>query len=497
MALFPCFTSLVHKCIRSGPQLKSIRYAQLGAAFCSCLLIIPDSSEAQVAISVGVEEVYDSNVFLEDDNGQGLTLPAEPTPEQQALIDELPQELIDGKADDDIITNPFISISTGRQFGHYAKGGANIKFGALLFNEFTEQNRLSLDSLIKVESDREFIPDPFFVEVSSAVISGPSSVAVAEGSAARQSQTHDGNFSLGARDIDLAADTGVDIIYRFTRHDFLGDFRVDENSNAAVDGIPSETDILEDTGSDYYRNGVDLSLNHQYSGELELRAFAGAEYLDIISIDRGELSTSTISESELDRIDSNDGVGFTYRASQAVTINGQAGVDLSFYQDDREPRLIRVINPDGSTSEFITERDSEEVSFSFDLGGSYVPTEGTSINARALQSSNTDIDGERIITRSYYINASHTFTDRISASAGTTYIQFDHGDSLSDSSDRIGGTASLRLILTEALALTFGYNYVKQDGSQGTTPDVFANDDYDSHRAFISISGGLVAIPAS
>src|SRR5438477_316479 len=83
---------------------------------------------------------------------------------------------------------------------------------------------LAAESLVTLDASDKLIPAPFYMALQSSLQSESNDVTVASGTAARQSESHDGTFRTGIRSYPIAKDTTFDLGYVLLRHDFLGAF---------------------------------------------------------------------------------------------------------------------------------------------------------------------------------------------------------------------------------------------------------------------------------
>lgn len=443
------------------------------------LSLHPSAAAAQVALSAGVQEVYDDNVFLEDDQE---VVPPPPQPGQQPIV--IP-ETSDGDPNDDFITHAFLGVSGALPIHPDIRSGIEARGGAMFFADQDDESRFTLDSVIKLESLPSLLPEPFFAEITSDLNSGSNDISVAEGTAARQSQTHTLSLGAGVRDIEVFSRTDWAAGYRFARHDFLGEWTFSERD--------SENRTIDQDGSDYFSNGISTGLTHHMTQQLDLSLTADATYLSYTQVDSNDVFEDKSSE-ELDRIEYNFGGGFAYLVSDKFDVSARAGVDLAHYTDDPQPQTIQIVDENGNVQTVTSDPDDSQASFAFDASANYRFDDVTGINASANQSASSDIDGDRIVTRTFALNASRKLGENLQFMVGGRYTQFSGGDSLSGASDRYDVTTSAKYALTKSIALAAGWNYVNQAADEDELATFILSEDYESHRFFISITAGLLGL---
>lgn len=444
--------------------------------------MLPSASvSAQVSISLGVQELYDNNIFLEDDK---TVLPsAIEDAIANGQIDAGSIEQFDGDENDDFITNPSITLSSALPLTPHLDTSAEGKLGAYFFADESDENRITLDATLKTASKETLLSRPWYFEVADQLSSDSDDITVAEGSVARQSETNEASAVVGIKEWEFMPKTDLGVDYTFVRHDFLGEFLFDSRDD----------DEREAEGSDYFSHGANAKVAHHFTDRVDGHIRGGTEYLDFTSVDTNDVEAK--SEDELDRLDSKVATGVMYRVSEALEVRGEAGASFSHFSEEGDPEIITVVNPDGSISEFLEDSDQDENSFDFDLQLSYTPEPGMAFTAGANQSSGINIDGDRLTVRRFLLNGSRRIGDRLEFVLGGLVTQYDEGGSLSNSSDRYEGTALVRYALTEAIALSIGYNYANQDATEDSFGgNVFDRDDYEVHRVFLSLDAGLVGV---
>ena len=444
------------------------------------------TAQAQVAISLGAEEIYDDNIYLENDTGLPPAALADETPGDD-LQPATPSVRSDGDPNDDMISLVSLGLSGSTPSWRYVNLGSEIKGSGFFFADQSDENRFALDSDLKLDARETLIPAPFFVTLLSDMKSESQDVTVAEGSAARQSQTHEGVLSLGVNKVAIAEQTDWSLGYQLVRHDFLGEWLF-----GGSDSEDDESDLFEEEGADYFVHKVDTGLGYHQTENLEFTFGIGVANYNFTDVETNDLEEKDTDE--LDRNDLNTELGVFYVMTKEWQAGLKVGADLSRFQNEPEEEEVTVILPDGTESTVLKSRDRDTNSLSFSGLIDYMP-EGTDsqLGLEVSQSAATDIDGDRLTTRSVTLNGTKTFAERWTILAAGRFFQYDSGENLSDATDRYEATASLRYNITEAIALSVGWNYAKQNASDNEEQDFyFRSYDYEVNRAFITLDVGLV-----
>ena len=445
----------------------------LSLTFALSLLTSADSF-AQVAISATVEEIYDDNIFLEDDEG---------LPELTGLPPELAALITkdnDGDPDSDFITHGVLSISGAIPLSRHFKTAAEARVGAFIFAEESEESRATVDSILDIEPGPSILPEPFAASFRSALQAGVSDVGIASGTAARQIQTHDASANVGVQSWPIFKDTYYSLYYTFLRHDFLGEWTFEDRDERR-----------EEDGSDFISNTVGTSIDHDLTPRLSLSLRGAAQDLNFTNVEDND-GIGEKDSSDLNRKEYNASFGMEYALNEKVTFKGSVGVDFTDFEEQPSPLIDTVVNPDGSTSEVVRMVDDSETSLIFSAGVDYTPSQFTRLDFGVSQSRATDINGNRVIVRSASFNSSYSITDSLRATLGGLFSQFKEGDDLGDSEDRYEATVALRYALSRTISISLGWNYANQETGEVFESITARSSDYESHRAFISLSAGLV-----
>lgn len=462
----------------------------LTGMFAGGLEFAAGNAEAQVVLSVGAQEVYDDNVYLEDDKG----VPP-PFVVDQSLSDPtmhlIPPIQADGHKNDDLITNLFVSASGALPLGSALKGSAEGKVGALLFGDNTDESRMTLDGTLNITTEKTLIPAPFSLFTNHAIHSQAADITVAQGTAARQSQTYDGTLGVSASPIQLLEKTDLGVAYTFGYHAFLGDFTFNDN---ATEDLGPFSARFKSKGSDYLTNSLDSNLDQKLTDNWVAGLYGGVTDYVFTRVETNDIGLQDRKADDLDRTEGRVGVRSTYRVAKDLTLTGTSGVSLSHFKNAPQERTITVISDDGTETTSTFNPDQDETSFTFGGDVSYSLDPESVLKLAVDQGQRVDVDGNRLITRSVSLDAVKGFGDRWHVHAGGRFLQYNIGSTISNPTDRYEAGASVQYNLTQAIALEAGYNYTRQstDKSNLTQRFFFDTEDYTSNRVFVGVTTGLV-----
>lgn len=448
----------------------------------SLCLTMPALVQAQVAVTISGQEIYDDNIYLE--SGQ-----ARPplTEEQLTQYNLSPSALesIDGETNADFIHMVSLAVSGKVPLINEVNTSASARVGTFFFSSRSDESRLSLDTNIVASPTEALLPSPFGLTLSSQLSSASQNIAVASGSVARNSLTHDANLGLTLGTFELAPATGIGFNYNLNRHDFLGELNFQDRQGE---------DLVKETGSDYFVNTFGGNLTRQFTERLSaglnsniaVYSFTGKDSIDGAS-----------TGSELDRLDWSVGSSATYQATERLTFSGNVGITTTSYIDDPAPITIASADlNEGSITPapiLVSSKTEDGSSLVFGGGLTYALSSGTALMARVDQSVGTDIDGTRIISRTFAADVSQSLGERYDLGLGGRFMQFDNGNSIASSpAERFELSASMRGAITQAVGLSLGLNYADQTGRESADTLLGRNGDYDVLRAFVSIDVGLV-----
>ena len=438
------------------------------------LVSLSTHAAAQVAVSVGVEEIYDTNIYLEN-SGKPRPIPTEVS----AQGDSANLDPYDGDLNDDFITNVYITASGLVEATKYLKIPSEIRFGNLFFASQSDETRLILDSNLSAESTEELLPKPWHFKLGSVFSSQSANIAVSEGATARSSESHTLSFDAGAKAWEFAPNWDWTTVYQFRRVDYLESFLWDSDKG------------YEEDGSDYMSNGAQIELGHKFSeklrgawtNELMYQTFTDSEANQAIGL----------SSDDLDRFNYVSKIGLFYQVSDKFSVDGDIGVDGSYYPDREASDQVVIVNPDGTRTVVTPDSDDSELGLTFALNGTYLLSDKSSLTGGLEQRSGTNIDGRRVMDRAISLAIVQSYSERTSSTFGGRYSQFTYGDSFSSAGERYELTFSVNYAVTKALALSAGYNFVDQSVDDSNVGSMLSDDeDYKASRIFLGISTGLV-----
>jgi hypothetical protein len=395
----------------------------------------------------------------------------------------------DGRPDDDKITNLFIAASTKvPQLEHYATTSLEGKVGFMIFAEESDESRLTLDGVVDLDASDHLVPDPFYANLRNALDSRSNSIAVAEGTSARSTETYTLTGSLGAKD-EVIQNTTVDLGYTGGYLNDLGEILFSDTNDPRYD----------EQGADYHTHTGKLAVDYTVSPQLTVGAVgdAGVQlFLDTPNSGFGD-TEGMEEDDELDRTNANASLTTTYKPTERLSFRGAAGIGYSSLHDDPRPREFTIIDADGNAETLIEQDDKDNQAFIFSAYLDYLFAQSSVFSLSAVQTLATERDGQRIITRAFSANVSTLITDRLTLEGGSTFVTFAGGDSLGDASDRWEASLALSYALRQNLALVAGYNYAKQSADEDELdPNVrYLADDYEVNRAFVALNFGLVGLP--
>ncbi len=471
---------------------------KLSLRLLSFSLILPFALElplakAQVSISLGVQELYDDNVFLENDRRRPAPFVLNGALDEDISDGDLSvfySDQADGDPDDDFITNVSIDISTDvPQVADYADVNLSGKLGGLFFAEFSEQNRITVDALFGARLSDLILPRPYMISLSSEMSSDSDDISVAEGTASRTTQSLTTVLRAGIQGMQLSSTSLFDLGYTGAYHLFLGEFLFDDD----------EDNRFEENGSDYNTHTASTKYTKILSPKLRA-GIDGSIGVHLVTDVEGGDSLSKVPDEEDDLANRTNGSAnlFTqYDASEKLKLSGSAGIFLTSFHNDQGIRETTVIGKDGEPITISSQREDDETSFTFSGTADYIFEPGTILGLAVRQEVGTDIDGDSISVRSVSVNGVKGIGDRIKLDGAFTFIQFSETDNVSDPSDRVEFSTSASYQLTQFSAIVLGYNYVTQSADENDLErDLrFRAQDYEANRIFLSVNVGLVGLP--
>ncbi len=448
-------------------------------------------ASAQVAITGGVQQIYDDNIFLENDRRRPAPFVSGDTLEQDlqdGTLSTLYSEENDGDPNDDMITNVYLDFATNvERIKNVAETNVTGRVGGLFFADQGDQDRLTLDGAIDMTASEHVVPKPLFMTLNGTLTSESNNITVAEGTAASTRETVTGAGSFGYRD-EIFAKTTYELAYTGAYHHDIGDLRFDD---------PVGGEELEDEGADYHSHTGSTSLDYEVTEKWKVGVAGdyGVQYY----IDSGatNIDGTPVETGELDRTNATV-VGQTeYKASERFSMRGSAGVGFENLMDTPEPIETTVIDENGQEVTVVSAAEDSNSSFIFSADATYIPAAGSTATIGALQTLTSDYNGNPIITRTAFLNSTLAFTDRLLFIAAGSFTQYSGGDSLTDATDQLQLSGSFSFSVTQNTALVLGYNFVKQNADETSIEDQlrFTLDDYTGHRVFLGITSGFVGLP--
>ena len=465
----------------------SLVTTSLAIAFLLISVAATEMANAQVAVSVGVRETYDDNVFLE--NGQRH-------PNPFVLNDAIEQDIkdgqlsilggdpADGKKNGDVISNVNLSASGSMEdVSSAVKGGWNLGTGLLLFNKYTDYSRVTVDALVDVALKDTYLPKPFFVSASTGISSRTSDVSVANGSAARAAQTWNSNLRTGINDYVVAKETFLGAGYNLNYNKFLGQWVLSGNTDKR----------FQQQGSDYLTNSLFSTLDHQFTKSLN-SGFAVESGLQTFTKVQNSTLSSNLNKNSLDRYFTNITWDSTYVVDKKLSFTSSIGTNITSYKNQPAPFTQTTIGPDGKPVSKVVQADQTQSGLIYTFGSTYTFEPGSSLVLQIAQNRSSNINGGLITIRNYSATLNKSLSDRFFFTLGNSYLVYGAGNSVSNGLDRYEGTASLSYALTQDTNLSVGYNYATQnaDDSSLNPTSLFQSQDYDSNRFYINISSGII-----
>lgn len=441
------------------------------------------AANAQTVLTLGVQEIYDDNIYLEDD--KKIDLSAVPNLPKDF---KLPEQ-IDGNPQDDLITNVYLGASGDIPLSSAIKSSGEIKLGTLIFADQTDESRLTLDGLLTLDSEKSLIPAPFSISIINSIKSQSNGIGVADGTSTKQSETYSGSIVLGANDMKLSNTTDLDIGYTFNYNKFLEDFTFNNKNEEDLGAFENR---IKSTGSDYFVNAVNASLTELVTENFEAGLFSGFNNYTYTNVESA--GSITLDESDLDRNEAVGGVKGKYLISKELTFGANVGVNYSRLKNEPDAVTVPVQQADGSIENVTFDGQQDDTALIFGANLAYSPNASTNFMLTVDQNRRTDVDGDRLITRTVGLDGTKSIGDRWKLSAGGRYLQYNIGDSLDNPTDRFDVTTAIQYSLTESIALSCGWNYTKQDADKSNASQTLfdTTDDYEGNRFFIGISSGLI-----
>ncbi len=443
-------------------HIKNLFY--LFYALIICLITAPYAL-SQVTITLELEGMYDDNIYLE--NGREINLQV---PENSSLS-KSQKEAIDGKKNNDFIFNPSISLAGSFTENENIETSFDASIATLIFSKNSDNSKILLDSYLALSSTENLLQKPWFFTLSSKLDSQSNNIGIASNSPARQNESHTASFTFGIENLELSNNFSLFSHYNLVRYDFLKGFAFKNEKDRP---------LKDEEGADYFKNSIYTELRHQTTEKLLTALSLDLGYTDFTAKKRNNTSSEENNEiyngsNDFDRYNYNPKLIATYAINQLTSLSTYIGADGDYTPEAK--------------------KNKNQISLSYGGIISYIPEEDTSIELEIKQSSSTDIDGERIITRTARIDANYDFNYYTYLTLGARFLEFDNGDSLSKSTTRYELNSAINIALAESIALSFGYSFIDQDAKDSDTLTTsYFNDSYTVNRIFIGISGGIIGL---
>ena len=312
--------------------------------------------------------------------------------------------------------------------------------------------------------------------------SDSSSIQAAVGTATRQAQYLQNILSLGTSGMRVADNTFFDISTSVERQDFLGEFTIDSDEDA---------DTIDEGGSDFWRYTLLGSLQHDVSQQLQIGLNARTNFLDFTDIESNDLDGDS-GAIELDRWESQITANSEYLFSDKFQVHASVGIEFSNIEDSFADQMLTIIDAGGNPITLRNELDDDQVTLIYRAGFNYSFSEHSSLTSEVGQSRGTDTDGDRVSVRYVTLNGAQKLGDRADLLASFRYARFNQSDSLNNGNNRYEVVTAFKYSLSKTLAISLGWNFVRQDDTEDMLNPFFFANDYRVNRAFISLNGGFI-----
>ncbi len=475
------------------PEMRKNSFTLFPLLSAVLLSLFCTNASAQVSITLGVQTVYDDNVFLED---------TKPPPVPMLFNDDLieqssggtPRRLVfenfDGKPNSDFLTNitagaagslPFLQQTIDSSYDFTA--------GVILFNKYSEQDRLILDGELETSLADIILPGPYHFTIRNGIHSTSNNVSAPSSTATQTTQNYILSGETGIRNVEISRDLTYDLGYIGSYQKFLGEFSLNDVRNR-----PS---LVRQGGIDFHSHMGDSALNYKVNDSLTLGIVGTGGVQIFTAIDPGDFGDVDLDPSQLDRINGEVQGTVKYTYSKTLSMNAAVGMGYSKLKNTPLPIEVITTNPDGTTTSEFRDPQTSNTGLTYLLSINYAYRPGSLLTLGGSQGFTTNIDGQRFINRVTFINLSEPLMDDLKLVLGGSYLQFEDESELSPNISRFEGTASLNYHIGQATALTFGYNYtVQSTKSSGAMQERgIPVQDLQSNRIFIGITTGFVGLP--
>lgn len=457
----------------------------------SYLALFCPQAFAQVSISVGIQEVYDDNIFLEDDLG-GYTEEAfdriSALPLEVRTFFGLPTEN-NGEPDSDIISNLTIGLTTNYKLAEALEIDLDANIGAAIFADNSDENRYILDTFTNLSPQEGILPKELDVNLSSSFNTNSYNVGVTEGTLARESLRHVLSFeTLFKRPIDETLNFSSG--YRFSQHDFLG-----ESTFGGSEEDLEERFQEEENGAEYRTHSLIASLRKNLSELTSVGAETGAVLYDF-QASGDEIDRST----ELDRREYRVATFISHKFSERFSASAKFGASKSDYKNSFE-EVSETITGLSGTEEVVFDREEDPTTINFDLSAAYALSPLSQISFTARQDTAVGIRGERVLRKDATLGYNTWLNERVRFfTSGKILLNEDDDNGFGDNSyKRYSLTLGSSYSITESMSISGGWNFTTQEAENQDRRFIedgflYLSDDYVSNRFYVSLNKGFVGI---
>jgi len=461
----------------------------LAAAAVLSTAFISSNASAQVSISLGAQSYYDDNIFLE--NGKDRPSPVTFNSDLQSGLPTGFGSLknFNGKEDSDIVTNLYTQFSGKLPVARQSIDSSyNLRAGTIIFADFSNQNRFTLDGDVTTSLSKNVLPDPFKIELRNAIQSNSNNLAVASGTATQSSQNYLISSTMGINDVDLTRKTSLDLYYLASYQMFLGQFYLNKDT---------ESVNTQQQGTDFHSHNLQSAVRHQVTKAWEVGVLGTGGVQLFTKIHEGAFGSTTQETEDLDRTNGQLQATSKYTLTKKFSFNGSAGLAYSKLMNDPEPRTISTLNEDGTTSTTLFNPKGNNTGLTYTLSTDYAYRPGALVTVGSTQGFSTNLDGGRFLTRLFFANIVESLTNDLQLTLGSRYIQFEDESETRPDTGRFEGSLSLNYHLSDSFSLNCGYNYSNQKADDSNISDDlrFNSPEYTSNRFFIGFTSGFVGLP--
>jgi hypothetical protein len=444
---------------------------------------------AQVAVGVGAQTFYDDNIFLENGENRPAPIVANSDLTQNFPAGFNTLQNFDGEENSDIITNLYTEFSGKLPILRQSvESNYNLRLGSVLFTEFGEQNRFTVDGQLSTSLSKNLIPEPFYLRATNAIQSTSNNLSVAAGTVTQSTQNYLISGETGVANARITRDLTYDLGYTGAYQLFLGSFYLSKDENASN---------TEQQGTDFHSHTARTALKYQVNRSLEIGGLGQGGVQLFTKIHEGAFGPSTQKPEDLDNLNGQLQGTSKYTLSRSFYLDGSAGFGYSKLLNDPVPRTITTIGEDGQTTSEIVTPSASNTGLTYTGALNYAYRPGALATLGSTQGFATNLDGQRFLTRMVFGNIIETLTNDLQLTLGGRFIQFEDESDTRRNTNRMEGSISLNYHLTENTSLNCGYNYSDQkaDGDALTDELRFTSPEYTSNRFFVGITSGFVGLP--